>query len=98
MEIMKKWGIRVDRDTPVAELVAMLEVPDPSPPPTIVDIWRDAIMKFVEENRIIVEEQMACDGNCYNHPDALVAACYANVKELIGTSTPRRRKKAGAGK
>lgn len=98
MAILRDWGIRLDRDTPMQEIAAMLEVPDPSPPPTVVDIWRDAIMRFIEENRIIVQEQMSCDGNCYNHPDALVAACYSNVRELIGGKVAGKRKKAGGPK
>lgn len=90
--------MRVDRDTPVTELMALLEMGNPCPPPTKVDTWRESIMKFIAENKIIVEEQMSCDGNCYNHPDALVSACYGNVKELIGDAKPKAKRKAGGGK
>lgn len=41
-----------------------------------IDVIRDRMITELKRNWDVWEYRLACDGNCYNHPDARVIWCY----------------------
>lgn len=86
--VWRNLRVRVSPRVPVEELEQLLSLQRDTTPQHEINRMRDQIKQFVTENRDRLS--LFCDGNCYNHTDGVVVACY--LKFLAGQQAAQRVK------
>ena len=77
--VWKQMDVRPDPSTEVGQLHAFLQYKTNDIPKSSIDEMREELVNFINENRNRLS--LPCDGNCYEHTDGVVLACYQNYQE-----------------
>lgn len=84
--IWKHYGLRVGHDLTKKQLDDVLMLRVTAVPVNPVNIMRDKITAYIKANKSRLS--LPCDGDCYNHSDGVVMACWElfNKEENRGES------------
>lgn len=77
----EQLGVRVGRNVAPEDIHKLLqyELDTEDLPANPVNDKRDTLIEFINSHRDKLS--LPCNGNCYEHCDAIVIACYAQFKE-----------------
>ena len=77
----ERLGIRAAPSTTKEQYLALFsfEIPKEDLPPNPVNNMRDELIAFIAAHRD--QLSLPCEGDCYQHSDGVVLACYLQYKE-----------------